>query len=391
MKKTFLILITTVAGLVGYCQPVANNMNLGIFANGSNGSNGSSGAYLEFPLRIRPGGTSYTAVPAAEDFIVYMLLPKTNFAATDIVNVVQVNTAFYGATGTMSPQPVTDIGDPDFLYAGVVLFASGGMDLHTLNAVTNAWSFAFTIKITDVSLVDRTLADHKTVRILDSTNNAFISALFATDLRSTLQMSTINQLTNTILNVLPVNLLNFSGYKNGNKNTLRWTTADEQNNRGFEVQRSSDGISYSPIGFVNSQAPGGNSVSELSYVFDDLNAASRKQYYRLRQQDFDGRSKFSSVVVINGDKPTSLGVGGIFPNPASTQVNVIIDAPKRDDVTLLIMDAAGKTVKQKQVNVDIGSNTVPVDIANLASGSYIVKLVCRTSDCETAAGKFNKQ
>jgi hypothetical protein len=118
---------------------------------------------------------------------------------------------------------------------------------------------------------------------------------------------------------------------------------------------------------------------------------SRKQYYRLKQTDIDGRSKLSNIVMITGDKPASLSISSLFPNPASTMVNVIIDAPKRDKVTLIMSDINGKMVKQQLVNVDIGSNTVPVEISNLAKGSYLVKLVCQSSDCETAVGKFNKQ
>lgn len=194
-----------------------------------------------------------------------------------------------------------------------------------------------------------------------------------------------------IFTLLPVNLLNFSGYKNGGKNSLLWSTASEENNRGFEVQRSTDGVIYDAIGFVNSRATGGNSVSTLSYTFDDNNPLGKKQYYRLRQVDIDGRNKLSNIVLIKGDKPEMLGIGGLFPNPARTQVNVIIDAPRRDNVTLVVLDMAGKTVKQQLVNVELGSNTVPVDIAKLAQGSYLVKVLCQSSDCETAVGKFNKQ
>jgi hypothetical protein len=97
------------------------------------------------------------------------------------------------------------------------------------------------------------------------------------------------------------------------------------------------------------------------------------------------------VISISRDKPTITGIGGLYPNPASTLVNIIIDAPRRDKVTILLTDMTGKTVKQEQVNVDTGSNTVPVEIAGLAGGSYLVKLICQASDCETATMKFNKQ
>lgn len=189
---------------------------------------------------------------------------------------------------------------------------------------------------------------------------------------------------------LPVSIVSFSGYKDGSRNQLRWTTASEQNNRGFDVMRSADGINYTSIGFVNSQASGGNSDLQLNYTYTDNNITDGKQYYRLRQQDFDGHSKFSNIVLIKGDKPLTLMMEGLFPNPASTIVNVMIAAPVREKVSLVITDVTGRTVAQQLVNVETGSNTIPVDISRLNAGSYMVKLVC-SSNCESQVGRFIKK
>lgn len=191
----------------------------------------------------------------------------------------------------------------------------------------------------------------------------------------------------SITTSLPAELLTLNGYKNGGKNELNWTVSSEINNRGFDVQRSTDGNYYLSVGFVNTQAPGGFSNSQLSYTFDDNSPLGKKQYYRLNQQSLDGRGKLSNIVVI--ESSTTLGIGGLFPNPARTLVNVIIDAPQRDNITLLLTDMAGKTVKQQLVNVETGSNTVPIEISKLAQGSYLVKIICK-SGCETATAKFNK-
>lgn len=190
--------------------------------------------------------------------------------------------------------------------------------------------------------------------------------------------------------VLPTGLLSFAGQKEGTVNKLRWTTASEQNNRGFEVQRSADGMNYTAIGFVNSLAFGGNSTTALSYSFTDNNPAGSKQYYRLRQVDMDNHSKISNVVLIKGDKPVTLSIDGLFPNPASTNVNVMIGAPVRDKITVMVVDMTGKTVLQQTVNVEAGSNTIPVDISRITNGSYMVKLVCN-GNCDSAVSKFVKQ
>ena len=189
---------------------------------------------------------------------------------------------------------------------------------------------------------------------------------------------------------LPVSLQNFSGYKDGSRNQLRWTTVSENNNSGFEVQRSTDGINYTALGFVNSQAVSGTSSIQLYYSFTDNNVTGSKQYYRLRQVDFDNHSKLSNIVLIKGDKPVTLTIDGLYPNPASSTVNVLIATPNKDKVTMLITDLAGRTVIQQVVSVETGSNTIPVDISRIANGTYMVKLVCG-NNCEGVVGKFVKQ
>lgn len=188
---------------------------------------------------------------------------------------------------------------------------------------------------------------------------------------------------------LPISLQSFAGQKEGTGNKLRWTTSNEQNNLGFEVQRSADGVNYSALGFVNSQATGGNSSDALNYSYIDNSPVGIKQYYRLRQVDIDGGSKVSTIVLIKGNKPALLAISSMFPNPAISQINVLLNAAVREKVTLVVMDATGKSVIQKIVNVEAGSNTVPVDISHLKSGNYLVKLVCST-DCETMVSKFVK-
>lgn len=384
MKKKILVLLMVVIAFTSIGQPQPNNIDLGLFANGSNGSNGASGANLEFALRIKPTGGSYTAVPAAEDFLFYIRLPKTDFAVTDIVNIVQTNTSIFGVTGTMLFQGIFDLGDPLYLYGGLALNAAAGMNLSSLNAGTNAWSFAYTINFTPA----KTPAQYNQLVPIDQTNNAFISTVFGAPTYTALLMSGVNQLTNAAFIVLPVDLLSFSGYKDGARNQLRWTTATEQNNKGFEVQRSLDGINYNPIGFVNSLAPGGSSSIELNYAFTDNNVTGLRQYYRLRQVDFDGRNKISNIVLLKSEKPTLITIEGMFPNPATTTVNMLVGSPVKDKVTVVVFDMAGKIVITKSMNVETGSNTLPLDVSALASGNYMIKLV--SGDGEVVTGKFVK-
>ncbi len=107
----------------------------------------------------------------------------------------------------------------------------------------------------------------------------------------------IDDISLEVTNALPVTLLNFSGEVNGKQNWLHWATASEENNTGFEVQRSNDGYSFNKVGFVNTKAANGNSDLKLNYDFSDIGFASTN-YYRLKQIDKDGKFSYSNIVVL---------------------------------------------------------------------------------------------
>lgn len=190
--------------------------------------------------------------------------------------------------------------------------------------------------------------------------------------------------------LLPVELVEFSGYNNGSRNELSWTTATENNNKGFEVQRSLDGINFSTIGFVNSQSAEGNSNTARNYAFTDDNISDYAYYYRLNQVDFDGQSSYSDIIQIKGELPTTWTIADVFPNPASSEVKVIIPAPNSDQVTLSVTDMTGRIVLSTTANLEAGNNIIPVDISFLANGAYFVKLA-GCDNCETVVSRFVKQ
>jgi hypothetical protein len=195
--------------------------------------------------------------------------------------------------------------------------------------------------------------------------------------------------TNSLIS-LPVSLVSFSGYKEGNQNILQWTTVSEVNSKGFDVQRSADGVNYSSIGFVKSRGLDGNSTVSLGYTFNDNFPTGEKQYYRLSQLDIDGRSKMSSIILVKGEKPRKLAIKQLFPNPGLSFINVIVDAPLQNELSVVIYDLAGKALKQQVVKVETGSNTIVVDLNGLTRGSYMIKAF-EKSGGESVMSKFVKQ
>ncbi len=193
----------------------------------------------------------------------------------------------------------------------------------------------------------------------------------------------------TISPPLPISLHSFSGYRQLNKNLLQWTTAVEQNNRGFSIERSTDGVNYSTIGFVKSQAPSGNSNTHLNYSFTDNDFTSSKQYYRLRQTDIDGREMISNVVLIKGASLPVFTILSLFPNPAISNLQVMINAAGHDVVNIQVLDMYGRLMFQNKTVVGTGVNNIPVQIENLAEGNYILK-VSVPSTGYSESKKFSK-
>jgi hypothetical protein len=189
--------------------------------------------------------------------------------------------------------------------------------------------------------------------------------------------------------VLPVTLVNFRGEQKASLNRLLWTTSTETNNKGFELERSADGRTFSSIGFIATKAENGNSASAINYSFDDVKPIAGNNYYRLKQVDKDGKFSYSNTVLLSR-KVTEITLSRVYPNPARTELNLQITAPSAGQVTILVTDLSGKVVIQQAATLRAGDNQQQLNVQHLAQGTYIIRAVC-ANGCETAVHKFVKQ
>lgn len=186
---------------------------------------------------------------------------------------------------------------------------------------------------------------------------------------------------------LPVSLISFNGKRQGEKNILHWTTTNEINNKGFEILRSTNGINFSVIGFINSLSGISNSA-QLDYTFTDLNATERC-YYRLRMVDKNGGSKWSTILFVEGKNITQLQIDGIYPNPILSVANIVIKSPITETQKLLFCDIAGKIVQQQTIKIESGINNISLNVKSLQKGFYILRLMGDNNEIATAT--FIKQ
>ncbi|MFY7883885.1 MAG: T9SS type A sorting domain-containing protein [Dolichospermum sp.] len=189
--------------------------------------------------------------------------------------------------------------------------------------------------------------------------------------------------------LVPVDLANFSGYKNGNVNTLNWTTLTEVNNKGFELQRSANGRDFSTLGYIASKAESGTSSKPLKYVFNDNLPFDGNNYYRLKQIDNDGRSSVSNVVTIN-NKSDKFQIANLFPNPVINKLNLVVNATKDEKLSIIITDIIGKLLFNEKYDIKKGTNTLNINTEKLVKGIYTVQIVSALNP-ETVISKFIKQ
>jgi len=175
---------------------------------------------------------------------------------------------------------------------------------------------------------------------------------------------------------LPVELAGFSASLRENTSVLSWQTLSEENNAGFEVQRTPTGTSeWSTIDFVESQAPSGTSTESQSYRFRDapLPYAADTLRYRLRQIDLDGSATTTAPITVVR-RPGELELKPPFPNPVQEQARVRFAGPGRQKAALRLYDTLGRTVRTLTEGPVNGHQEIQVDLSGVPSGTYFLRL-----------------
>jgi hypothetical protein len=141
---------------------------------------------------------------------------------------------------------------------------------------------------------------------------------------------------------LPVHFKSFNASRTTTSNiSITWTTASEQNNRGFNVQKNV-GSGWKTVAFVFSQTEDGNSYSDLSYSFKDVNNEKGITQYRIQQVDMDNRVAYTDIRAIRGEATNSKIV--VYPNPSvDGKVNVVFEDNTVRDIQ--VNDMQGKVIK----------------------------------------------
>lgn len=166
---------------------------------------------------------------------------------------------------------------------------------------------------------------------------------------------------------LKAELLSFSGHKEGENRVLQWTTADQDENIVFEIERSNDGVNFSPIANVNSH--GTFTSGQTQYSFTDNSSERGDLFYRLRMRTDGQQSAYSKVISFTSSGLDFKLLTVINPFGSEITLNISSGSAGRAEITLI--DQSGKPVIKRITSLNPGINNYSLESpANLASGIY---------------------
>ncbi|MGB1216359.1 MAG: T9SS type A sorting domain-containing protein, partial [Saprospiraceae bacterium] len=170
---------------------------------------------------------------------------------------------------------------------------------------------------------------------------------------------------------LPVELLFFKGELQEKEILLSWKTATEENNEGFQVEQSDDGINWKEITFVKGN---GTSAEVHNYQYLDSDPVMGINHYRLKQTDYDGSVEYSKIISIHW-KVKGISIGEFYPNPSFSKLVYLSCYSATDgELSITVLDINGRELTKEIRQISNGTNNLEFNLTDLNEGIYFIKI-----------------
>lgn len=177
---------------------------------------------------------------------------------------------------------------------------------------------------------------------------------------------------------LAFTISSFSGKLQDGLANLQWVGNNETTGLKYVIERSDDGTNFTQAGVVNAQAAVG---AGAVYHFTDPKAVQGPAYYRIKAVD-GSVFKYSPVVLLS-NATLEFGINSLV-NPFTDNISFGLVSPDNEKVSIILVDAYGRTIKKQQQYVSNGLNPIVVPGLNaLPDGMYALqvqyagKLICK--------------
>jgi Secretion system C-terminal sorting domain len=151
------------------------------------------------------------------------------------------------------------------------------------------------------------------------------------------------------------------------------------------LERSADARNYTGIYNITADAARCNQP----FDYTDANPLPGMNYYRLKIVDADGKVTYSTTVaLLNAVK--GFDIISIAPNPVvADNFKLNVASAQSGKMEIVIFDMQGRLVNRQTITLIAGFNSMPVNVANLAAGTYTIK--GNMADDQSKVIRFVKQ
>ncbi|MGC4037507.1 MAG: hypothetical protein QM764_16215 [Chitinophagaceae bacterium] len=172
--------------------------------------------------------------------------------------------------------------------------------------------------------------------------------------------------------VLSTHLVSFAGAVQNDKAVLSWTTDAEMEDYSFAIEKSTDGLNYSVIGYVNSH--GDFKALLNSYSFIDPDPVNGPCQYRVKMTNKAGQIRYTRTVQLSPSSKNLTITSAI--NPFSSQLDFYVNAPQGVPVTEAdLLDMFGRSMRHIKTNLISGTNHLVFNnTEGLPMGAYTIRV-----------------
>ena len=171
---------------------------------------------------------------------------------------------------------------------------------------------------------------------------------------------------------LPVRLMDFAGGLMQNRAQLKWSVAENETGKYFEVEKSTNGRDFSNIGIVFNSTR----VGVEAYSFTESSELTEDSYYRLKMLNNDGSFGYSRIIALKnfseaaGDKGITM-----MQNPIGSSLNFSFNASSTGVYYVSLYSMYGVKVYGSAISCQAGTNAVSLPIGDqLSSGTYVLEV-----------------
>ncbi len=163
--------------------------------------------------------------------------------------------------------------------------------------------------------------------------------------------------------VVPLSLVSFEAQQTTQKTVwLTWHVENQSGNSRYELERSTDGITFNTIAIVFPDFE-----ENASYHYNDQSSVGDKIFYRIRIVE-PGQSTYSKIAVLS--KRSSVAPARLYPQPANRNVTIELNSMQLLNTVATLVDNQGRVLRQ----IKLTQQRQPIDITSLKPGTYYVRL-----------------